>query len=421
MSEGKIYVLGLNHTCANLELREKLALQSETSLFMQAGFKLDKKAELVIISTCNRVEIVAYSADNDAPAKIIEIWAQLSGQPEDLIRQHIYIKEDKVAILHVFLVACSLDSMLLGESQILGQVKQAFAQAVKDGASKTILNKLFHRAFFTAKEVRTKTKIGCSSTSISHTVIDMAKNILAGFSGKKALIVGAGQMARLAALRLNESGCSELFFANRTEANARKLSIQIGGRAVKFNEIAKELETVDLLVSSCAGANYLITPSMFKNRKSTQLLAIDIGMPRNIDPEVGDIFGIRLLNLDDIQSEISNNKQKRTLEAEKALAILECQVNSFVEWKKALALKPTIADLFRHTEAIAQAEFKKTIRKIGPLDPEIEESMSAMLSSVLKKINHEPVTYIKRLHRQHGDVSRQIAMLRSFFNLDSKK
>jgi len=321
----------------------------------------------------------------------------------------------------VFMVASSLDSMIVGESQILGQLKGAFKLAVHEGTSKVVLNKLFHRAFFTAKEIRTKTKIGHSPVSVSHAAVEVAKRMLGTFSGKRVLLVGAGEMARQAVRHLKHEGCADFIYANRTPTNALPLVEESKGEVVSLSSLATTLASADLLICSSAAPKYLITPDFFSGRFQTELLCIDISMPRNIDPAVKSIANITLMDLDDIQLEIDKSKKKRSGEAGKAIKIIKRETTRFSDWRKSLSLKPTIADLFAQTQKIADDELKKTLRKIGPVDDETEEALRAMMGSVLKKINHRPVSFIKSLQKQHGDVSRQISLLRSFFNLDGEK
>lgn len=418
---GKIYLLGVNHTCASIELREKLAFRESHFAFANSGIFSHRTDELVLLSTCNRVEIVAYSKAPEITKRIIRAWSSVCGAPEEVIERNIYFKEEEEAVEHLFNTASSLDSMVLGEAQILGQIKEAYGRAVREGTSKTILNKLFHRAFFTAKEVRTKTRIGQSPISVSHVAIDAAKRIMGNFSGKTALIVGAGEMASLAARYLKSEGCSGFVHVNRTEEKAKEMAENTGGEALSLSSLETALEKADLVLCSSSAPGCLLYPEMFSRNRKKEILCIDIAMPRDIAPEVRKLPGITVMDLDDIQAEINKNKQKRAAETEKALNITRQQTVWFMGWKKSLLLQPTIVDLFEHTQKLANDELQKTLRKIGPVDGETEEALRLMLNSVLKKINHGPVSFIKSLQRQHGDVSRQISLLRSFFNLDEDK
>ncbi len=415
---GSIYLLGVNHACASIELREKLAFRESNFAFANFGIFSDRTDELALLSTCNRVEVLAYSKNPEITKKILRAWSSLCGAPEEIIEQNAYCKEEKEAVEHLFNTASSLGSMVLGEAQILGQMKEAYRRAVREGTSKTILNKLFHRAFFTAKEVRTKTRIGQSSVSVSHVAVDAAKRIMGNFSGKTALIVGAGEMACLAATYLKSEGCSGFVHVNRTEEKAQEMAAETGGETLPLSNLGEALGKADLVVCSSSAPSCLLYPEMFPRNRKKQILCIDIAMPRDIAPEVRGLPGITVMDLDDIQAEVDKNKQKRASEIEKALAITRQQALRFMGWKNSLLLQPTIVDLFEHTQKLANDELKKTLRKIGPVDAETEEALRLMLSSVLKKINHAPVSFIKSLQKQHGDVSGQISLLRSFFNLD---
>ena len=445
-----IFLAGINHNSASQDLREKFALPLGVKELLVAAKKTLGASEMALISTCNRQEIILVCEPNSILSKakdcalehIVAFWAQAIGQNKDELKKYAYCYNDKAAVNHLFQVAASLDSMLQGEPQILGQVKKAYAHAVKEGTSKVILNKLFHKSFYTAKRVFSHTQIGVSPVSVVFAALDLLKSKLTLLNpssrehellqDKKILILGAGETAELACKYLQDAGAKNIIIANRTLANAQKLVNQLAmhpgqcaGQACTLGEVEQVLPSVDIVLGTATLNKPLISTHMLFNALSfcnnLPFFIIDIALPRNIDPCLRGLAGVEFYDLDDLQELVEKSKQNRQEEARKALPIIEQEVDSFMLWLNSLALEPTIVDLLKRTQAIADAELAKTLKKIGPLDVQTVNALEAMLNAVVKKINHEPITFIKRVQQKHGNISRYIDILRSFFALDEKK
>ena len=475
----KIFLAGLSHNSANQDLRQKYALPLGVNDLLVAAKERLGVSELVVISTCNRQEIVIvcepnsplYKNSKNATAQISKFWAEIIGQeqcelgelnqqckPGELdessesgepgesgqlneLENCIYCFQGRAAVKHLFKVAASLDSMLPGEPQILGQVKKAYCQAVKQGSTKLILNKLFHKSFYTAKRVRSQTQIAANAVSVGFAALNLLKHSLLKqdvlkqgfppanfevFQNKKVLILGAGEMAELSAAYLHEAGVQNIIIANRTLANAQSLAQRFEPyfKACTLAQLAQWLPQVDIILGTATASKPIINKLMLQaaaaKREGTPLFIVDIALPRNVEPCVRGMPGVELYDLDDIQELVATNKQNRQREVEKALPIIEQETDAFMQWLNSLTLKPTIVDLLKQTQGIADEELAKTLKRIGPLSKSTEDALQAMLKAVVKKINHQPITFIKRVQQKHGNASHYVDILRSFFGLDEK-
>ncbi len=416
-----ICVVGVSHANAGVERREALTLTGGPSALLELG-DFSSKDELVVISTCNRMELVAASTAPDLPSKLIRVWAKALGLPSELVGEQVVVRTEEQAVRHVFRVASGLDSVLLGESQILGQVKQAYARAVREGASRAMLNKLFHRAFFTAKQVRSRTRLGRTPLSLAGVAVELARERLGGLEQAAALLIGAGETAGLAAKQLHKKGCAEILIANRSAERAAALAALVGGKVIAVTEIESRLPRIDLLISAWGGEGFIVGPEMLlPTNRSRPLCCLDLSLPRTLDPALKELPLVTLFDLDDIQAKIELNRKVGEAEVQAGLAIVEEQVGRYLAWREALALEPTIADLYRHARAIADAELARTLRALPGLDDATVAAMRKMLEAVVKKINHAPVDYLKRAQQHHGDAARQLSLLRALFNLDQEE
>jgi len=421
--EHQIYLFGLNHKTAGVEIREAFALGDRPKLGGLLVHGDARLREVLVLSTCNRVEVlVADVPGRDPRDAVLAAWANLCGQEEGLLAPHLYEHRGLAAVEHLFCVASGLDSLVLGEPQILGQLKAAYRHSVTAGTAGVITNRLCHKAFSVAKKVRTATGIGASAVSISYAAVELAKRIFGEMAGKKAMLVGAGEMAELAAMHLLTSGVSEILVANRTYARAEELAGRFKGRPVAFEEFLTRLHEVDIVISSTGAPHVVIKArdvrGVLKARKHKPMFFIDIAVPRDIDPDVNSLDNVYLYDIDDLQEVVEENLAQRREEAARARDIIRLQVERFGEWLKALDIKPTIIDLLQTGEGVARRELRKTLRRLGPDVPEeTRQAIETLSLSISRKLLHEPIEFLKRRAlEEKGD--RFIDLTRRMYNLD---
>jgi len=421
-----IFLVGLNHRSAGVDVREKFALTSvadfETSLLAACPVR-----EVMALSTCNRVEIliVADSArcqGMDIKEAVLAHWADICQGPLDKLRAHTYTHQGLDAVTHLFCVAASLDSMIMGEPQILGQLKNSYRKAVETGTARVVINRLLHKSFSVAKRVRTETAIASSAVSISYAAVELAKKIFGELAGKTAMLVGAGEMAELAATHLLASGIEKLFICNRTYARAQELAKTMHGEAVFFEDMVERLSGVDIVISSTGSPTAIIRAKdireVLKKRRNRAMFFIDIAVPRDIDPDVNSLDNVYLYDIDDLKEVVEENLSARKGEAVKARAIVDLETEAFAAWMKSLALQPTITDLLGRAEDVAQRELAKTLKRLGPVDDETRKALEVLVNSVSRKLLHEPICFLKRRTREEGSSDRFIDVTRRIFNLD---
>ena len=387
--------------------------------------------EAMVLSTCNRVEILAVGA-RGADETIIRHWAEACGKKPEELRPYVYRYSGAEAVRHLFTVASSLDSMVLGEPQILGQLKSAYKSALGLGTTKIILNRLLHRAFSVAKRVRSETGVASSAVSISYAAVELAKRIFGDMSAYRAMLIGAGEMAELAATHLINAGIKSVWVANRTHERAAELAARwdsesggrCEGRAVPFSELFEQLHEVDIVISSTGAPEAIISArdmgAVMRKRRNRPMFFIDIAVPRDIDPDVNGLDNIYLYDIDDLKEVVEENLAQRQEEAVKARAIVEEEAEAFLRWQGSLGLQPTIIELIRRTEQIAGEELNRTLRKLD-VDEETEQALRAMLRSIAKKLNHKPITFLKRRHEEEEAGMEYLGIVRRIFDLDGDK
>ncbi len=421
-----IYLVGLNHRTAGVDVREKFALTNLTEF--EAGLlSTCRLREVMALSTCNRVEILAVAdratcREMDMPEAIRAHWAASCQGPLDVLRQHTYAHEALDAVSHLFCVAASLDSMVMGEPQILGQLKGSYRKAVEAGTARVITNRLLHKAFSVAKRVRTETAIASSAVSISYAAVELAKKIFGELSGKTAMLVGAGEMAELAATHLLTSGIEKLYITNRTYARAQELAKTMHGEAIFFEDMVERLKDVDIVISSTGSPTAIIRAKdireVLKKRRNRAMFFIDIAVPRDIDPDVNGLDNVYLYDIDDLKEVVEENMANRRDEAVKARAIVDMETQAFSTWLTSLALQPTITDMLGRAETVAERELAKTLKRLGNVDDETRQALEVLVHSVSRKLLHEPITFLKRRTREEGSSERFIDITRRIFNLD---
>lgn len=420
----KILLLGVNHKTTPVEIREKIALTSGYEEPLTALKRITGLREYYLLSTCNRVELLLIAdPDGDVEEKIIEF---LFGDRVDRSkwRSYLYIFSGQAAVRHLFMVAASLDSMVVGEAQILGQLKEAYRHAAHFGCTGPLLNKLLHKSFSVAKRVRTETAIGSSAVSISYAAVQLAKKIFGNLKEKKVLLVGAGEMAELAAEHLVGQGVCEVVVANRTLARAVDLAKRFKGKAVSIGELVQQLEHVDIIISSTGATDIILhkdeVKPVMRARMNRPLFFIDIAVPRDLDPRLIDIDNVYLYDIDDLSSVVEINKSDRDREAVKAARIVDEETLKFHKWYKGVAVTPTILALKNKVDEIGRTELDRTLARMPGVTETDRRSVEKMVAAIIAKTLHDPLIYLKSescAGRDNSDL--KITVVRELFGLNN--
>lgn len=420
----EIVNIGMNHTSAPVELRECMAKDPEGSSRALAAMRDSELIkEGLFLSTCNRVEAMFTTPDPEGAGKfILSIMSELGEIPEDRFIDNLYNFSGMEAVRHIFRVASSLDSMVVGEPQILGQIKEAYFQAAsREKTSGVILNRLMHKAFHVAKRIKTETGISEAAVSISYAAVELVKKIFYDLNGKKILLIGAGEMAELAAKHLMNQGVDSLVVANRSFNKAVQVAELFNGKAVLFDEVESQLAEVDIVITSTASTEYIVkhkeAKSILRKRKNRPLFFIDIAVPRDIDPTVNDLENIYLYDIDDLKEVIAENTSQRKQEALKAERIITEEVMRFEKWLNTLEVVPTIVSLKEKVEEIRKAEIEKSLNNLGELTPSQIKIIENLTVSLADKILNDPILALKgKSERSSSDL--YLDVTRKLFNLD---
>src|SRR5512136_519649 len=421
----ELLVIGLNHNTAPIEIRECLAFPKdkiEDALCKVHG--LPSVKENMIVSTCNRVEVYAATRETEkALYDLKEFLSQYHGISLKQFEKNLYTHVGEEAVRHIFRVASSLDSMVLGEPQILGQIKDAydFSQQVK--TSGLILHRLLHRAFHVAKRVRTETKIAISAVSVSSVAVELAEKIFGTLERKTVMLIGAGEACELAARHLVSGGVEKILVTNRTYERAVSLSREFRGEAVRFEEMELGLRRTDIVISATNSPQYLIghdqVTKVMKDRKQKPIFFIDIADPRDVEPKVGDIENVYLYNIDDLQTVANENIKDRQKEAQRAEAIVQDEMVKFVNWYRSLDVTPTIVALRKKFEEIRRKELEKTLSLHPNLSDKEKKSLEALTSAIVNKILHTPITLLKQTNEE-AMADTYLDALHALFGLSEK-
>jgi glutamyl-tRNA reductase len=424
MPKVELFLIGVNHKTAPVEVREKLALKN-SSLHPLEKLKKENPffKEAYFLSTCNRVEFY-FVIEPGQKALFMEKFSKFlegeTGLKWEELKKYLYFLKDEELIKHLFEVACGLDSMVLGEPQILGQVKDAYKQALSVKTCGLVLNRLLHRCFFSAKRVRTETGIGGGAVSVSYAAYILAKKILGSLKNKKVLLVGAGEMAELACMHFVSAGIKEVLIANRTFSRAVELAEKFKGKAYPLEELKSALIEADIVISSTGAPGFVITKSeissILKPRKYKPLFIIDIAVPRDVEPEVNEIENVYLYDIDDLKMVVEENLKERQKEALKAKTIIEEEVLKFKKWLSELEYYPTLRSLSEKAEKIRQKELAKTLKKLKHLSDEEKEAIDILTRSLVQKILYYPINFIKKGYHAEGKYA--ISIIREIFELD---
>jgi glutamyl-tRNA reductase len=418
----EILLIGINHKTAPVELRECIAFtDDESQSALQILTSEPHIKEALLFSTCNRVEVLVVTANKaEAIDATKDYIAEANKIPREEFEDSLYIHEGDEAVRHIFRVASSLDSMVVGEPQILGQVKDAYRLATEAKASGVILNRLLHRTFFVAKRIRTETGIGDHAVSISYAAVELGRKIFGSLEDKNVLLVGAGEMAELAVEHLIRNKAGKIYVANRTFENGVALARRFNGQAIRFEEIADSLQQVDIIISSTGSPDYVITRDQVKGtiriRRNRPIFFIDIAVPRDIDPLVNRLTNSYVYDIDDLHGVIDDNIEDRHREAIKGERIVDEAVIHFREWYASLEVVPTIIALRNKLESIAETELKKTLQS-SKIPESSTGAIQKMAGSLINKIMHDPTVFLKK-DSMPGDKSKYIDTVRKLFKLD---
>ena len=419
----KLQLIGVNHNSAPVEVRERLAIpewrlaEACRQLVEHPGVE-----EGMILATCNRVELIAHLKNGSGDLRaFLRDYFQVD---LDQFKRHLYEYHEQDAIRHVFRVAASLDSMVLGEPQILGQVKEAYATARAVGAVRAQLDQLLTRAFAVAKRVRTETAVGSSAVSVASVAVELAKKIFGNLKGKQVYLVGAGKMSELAARHLLAHGCTSIFVANRTYDRAAYLAEKFDGQAIHFEELYETCDRGDIVITSTGAPHAIFRREhgelFLSRRKNRPMFFIDIAVPRDVDPEMNKLDGIFVYDIDDLQQAVSAHVADRKKEADRAEAIINSEVERFQARIQTLDVVPTIVSLQDHLETIRQAEIDRVRGRLGPLTPDQEMAVDALTRGIVNKIMHTPIRTLKTAAREPEAIT-LIDQVRRLFNLQQEE
>jgi glutamyl-tRNA reductase len=397
----EIVVLGLSHKTAPVELREKLAFPGDAlEPALQRMRQLPSVREALIVSTCNRVEAVAGVDSAAALPAIRHFMSEARGVDPERFAEHAYEHAGREAVRHVFRVAASLDSMVVGEPQILGQVKDAYGAAQHAGTLGSLLDRCLTRAFAVAKRVRSETRIAAGAASISSVAVDLAERIFGKLDGRLVLVIGAGEMADLAARHLHAAGCADLLCVNRTYERAVELAARVEGQARRWEELDGLLGTVDIVISSTGATEPILghdrMAKVMKARRYRSLFLIDIAVPRDIETRVGDLDNVYRFDIDDLEKVVADNLKERQKEATQAEKIVEAETAEFLTWLKSQGVVPVIKQLRERFTQVARGEVERTLSSLPALGEKERRSVQAMADAIVNKLLHPTLTALKR-------------------------
>ncbi|MCX8109872.1 MAG: glutamyl-tRNA reductase [Syntrophorhabdaceae bacterium] len=396
-----IIVFGLNHNTAPVEVRERFYISEERLHDFLKQLSSENLGESVVLSTCNRTEIYMATEDIDTTYKNLKDIVSNSFQIEiEWFDRYTYLLSDEDAYRHIFQVASGLDSMVIGEPQILGQVKDAYRAASFMGTTGFYLNRLFHRTFYVAKKVRTETKIGYNPVSISSMAVELSRHIFGDLTHRKILVIGAGEMCEIALKHFKKDGLKDIYITNRTFQKAKMLSEEIAGIPCQFHEIPELLTKVDMILSSTGADSFIIKkddiPSVMKKRKNRPIFIIDIAVPRDIDPAVNEIENVYLYNIDDLKELSHKYMEGRLKESEHAAMIVEKEITKFSQWLRQIEIHPLITHIIEQAERIRNKELNKMINRLKSIDEETIKGIDLLTKTIVNKLIHPHIRLIKQ-------------------------
>jgi glutamyl-tRNA reductase len=416
-----IVVVGVSHRTAPLEIREALAFPktelADTLRRLREEARVD---EAMVLSTCNRVEVYGHAADAATPETLGAFLAAFHGRASKDLEPFVYRLSGDAAVRHAFRVAASLDSMVIGEPQILGQVKEAYQIAQDAGTLGSVLNALRNRSLASAKRARSETGIGHNAVSVSYVAVELARKIFGDLKDRNVLLVGAGKMSELAAKHLVRQGARATVLGGRRFERAAELAASLGGRAMPFESLREELGRADIAISGTGAPGTVIkredVAAACAARHRRPLFLIDIAVPRDVDPSVRSLEGVFLYDLDDLRSVAEANLRERRKQAAAAEALVEREVREFLDWQHSLDVVPLLQELRRRADEIRRAEIEKVRKRLGPLTPEQEDALQAATSGIVNKLLHPSMVQLKEVSR-NGHAPEHIGLIRKLLGL----
>ena len=418
-----LLVLGLSHKTARVAQREKAALSdAETRSLLRALAEGGAVSEAVALSTCNRTEIYAAASDAAAEEALAATLVAHSHISDDELACAVYVLRDERAATQLFRVASSLDSMVVGESEIQGQVRQAWEIAAQEGTAGATLNQLFRQALEVGKQVRASTRIGAGSASVSAVAVELAEAVLDDLPGRQVLVSGAGRMAETTARALVAHGAREVVVANRTVGTAKELAGRVGGRGVGFDRLAQELRGADIVISSTDAPHAILRRDdlapVMAGRAERPMVIVDISVPRDVDAAAAAVDGVALFDIDDLERVVETNLNGRRLEAERAEGFVIGAVQGFSAWRRGLTATPAIASLHARGEEIRRAELERIEAQWEGLSEADRERLEALTKGIVSKLLHEPTVRVREA-AEDGDALRHLESLRHLFSLEA--
>jgi glutamyl-tRNA reductase len=401
-----LLLIGINHKTAPIELRERLAIsRDDLPDAVRALAAFPGVSECIILSTCNRVEILA-AVDSPSTGLTDFLHRYFCLDPASLA-PHLYEHRDREAVQHLFRVAASLDSMVVGEPQILGQVKEAYAVARASGTVAGQLERLLQSAFAAAKKVRCETEIGASSVSIASVAVELARQIFGSLDGRTVMLVGAGKMSELSARHLVQQGAGAILVANRTPERARCMAEPFGGRVVPMEQLYETASQADIVISSTSAPHAIFKQehgqAFLRRRRNQPMFFIDLAVPRDVDPAMGELEGIFVYDIDDLEQIAAAHRSERSREATNAEALIDAEVERFHQWHLTVNAAPAIVELQRQAEEIRQTELKRMQSRLGSLSAEQLEAVEALTRGLVNKFLHPPIHALKKAARENDE------------------
>lgn len=422
MTRVQIVMIGLNYRTAPVEIREVLAVPSGGIHVALERLQAMPLAEGVLLSTCNRTEIYAVGDDSaEMLSALTRYLADMGNLPDpERLRPYLYQHEGLGAVEHLFRVSCGLDSMVIGETQILGQVRDAYRDSAERGSVGKVLHQLFEQAIAVGKRAQTETRIGQNAVSVSYAAVELAKKVFQSLDGRRCMALGAGETAKLTVRHLLASGVREIVIANRTLERAENLAREIGGVAIPMSEVGRYLQTVDVVISSTGAPGVVLTRQQvaeaIRYRRGRPIFLFDIAVPRDIDPEISGLDGVFLYDIDDLQAVVSANLQERAEEAKRATRIIDEEIAKFRTWLASLEVVPTIRMLRDKVDSIRQQELARAFNRLPDLTERERAVVEAMTVALVNKILNDPTQRLKGMAGE-GAAGEAIETVTKLFDL----
>ncbi|HEY1684806.1 MAG TPA: glutamyl-tRNA reductase [Tepidisphaeraceae bacterium] len=419
----RLLLLGMNHATAPLAVRERLAVAEARQAHAISQFQQRfPESEIVLLSTCNRIEIYTVAKGQAETEEIAKFLPDFHGLAAGDFDSHWYRKTEKEVAQHLFTVTASLDSIVLGETQIIGQVRDAYELARTSGSAGPLLHPLFQKALAVGRQVMTQTALGAGRLSIASTAVDYAKSIFDRFGDKTVLCIGAGKMARLVISHFHNLRPGRLLICNRDQTKAEALAAEFNGKAVSFMELTSHLAHADIVITSTGATQPIITRTMFESvlklRRYRPIFIVDIAVPRDVENSVGQLEHVYLYNIDDLQQVVSATQSQRSGEIESARALVRAAVEEFAAWHRNRQMGPAIEQLYARYHGLAQEELARITNRYPDMPTEQRQQLEEMVRRIVNKLLHDPIQTLKNADAQHAPISQYLHAMNKLFHLD---